>query len=812
MHRIAILALFAVVCAQGQNRAPAVSGLSPQVGSGLTRPVSVTVSDPDGAANLGVINVLVNDFLNGAGACYLAFVSPANALYLVNDVGDGLIGPVVAGVAGSAVNKQCAIDGSTVAVARSGNELTLTVNVTFSAAFAGDKVIYVAARDAVEAGSGWQVMGTHRVPRTALTYPTVNGMTPAGGTGSAQAFTVVYQDQAAATNLKAMQLLINSALDGRGACYVGYDREANQIYLLDDAGTTLLTGVTPGRAGETGSGLSENSQCRVRGGISHVSDSGGTVSLTVGIAFKDGFVGRRIAYAGVQTMGGANSGWQALGAWGVTAAPYVDVLLSQYDTERTAANRQERTLHPGNVNPAKFGRLYSRKVDASVYALPLVAGGVELPGGARRNLLIVATMGNSVYAFDADNPNQTNPIWMRQLATPGAGSEFIGPLTWGVLSTPVIDRASNTVYAVAKTELAGKIRHELFALDLSTGAHKFNSPQVVTFPSAAAPEQDSFAGAIQRPGLLVSNGVLYAGFANIVLDPNEWRSQEGYLQAYSATDLSQRLGNFQVTPTGFKGGIWQAGRGVTVDAEGNLYIATAGGEYNGVDNFGASILKLAPRTLALLDWFTPANWETLYHDNLDPSANGVTLIPGTALAFAGGKEGVIYLLNRLNMGKLSAPVQSFLSSAGCGHTDCAQSLGTAFWSRPGLPDSLLYVWDRRDYLRSYRFVSATSRFETTALGVGTKKPETVGGPSVSAFGEDPRSGVVWAVTADVEPGPGVLRAYDAADVRREIYNSESNQARDQLGRFTKFAAPVVANGKVYVVTQAKEVVVYGLLP
>ncbi len=812
MFKAAILTLLAVVCAQSQNRPPAVTGLSPPVASGMTRSVSFTVSDPEGAASLGVINVLVNNFLNGAGACYLAFVSPANQIFLVNDVGDGLHGPVTVGVPGAIANSQCAVNGTGVAVQRSGNELTLTLSLTFTSAFAGDKVIYVAGRDAAGGNSGWQVMGTHRVPRATPTYPAVSGITPTDGEGSAQTFTVVYEDQTAGANLKAMQLLINGALDGRDACYLGYDREANQLYLLNDAGTGLLTGVTPGRAGETGSGITENSQCRIRGARSQVAVTGSTLSLTFGIDFKNGFVGRRIAYTGVQTMGGTNSGWQALGAWVVTTAPYVDVLLSQYDTNRTATNLQERALHPGNVNPATFGRLYSRRVDASLYAQPLIAGGVELPGGGRRNLLIAATMGNTVYAFDADKASETNPIWSRQLATPAPGEDFTGPVTWGVLSTPTIDRTTNTIYAVAKVQSAGGVRHELFALDLSTGAHKFNSPQVVTFPSAGAAEQAYFPGAIQRPGLLVANGALYVGFANIVLNPNDWRSQEGYLQSYSATDLSRRLGSFQVTPTGLKGGIWQAGRGISADSEGNVYVATAGGEYNGVDNFGSSLLKLAPRTLALLDWFTPSNWEALYQGNLDLSANGVTLIPGTALAFAGGKEGVIYLLNRQSMGRLGASVQSFPASAGCGQADCGQSLGTAFWSRPGLTDSRLYVWDRRDFLRSYRFVSATSRFENTPLGVGAKRPETVGGPSVSAFGEDPTSGIVWAVTADVEPGPGVLRAYDAADVRRELYNSESNPARDQLGRFTKFAAPVVANGRVHVVTQAGEISVFGLLP
>jgi hypothetical protein len=95
------------------------------------------------------------------------------------------------------------------------------------------------------------------------------------------------------------------------------------------------------------------------------------------------------------------------------------------------------------------------------------------------------------------------------------------------------------------------------------------------------------------------------------------------------------------------------------------------------------------------------------------------------------------------------------------------------------------------------------------------KPGMTGGPSVSANGSDVGSGIVWAATTQsTESGgqaPGTLRAFRASDVSQEIYNTDMNSARDALGDFTKFAPPVVANGKVYVSTQSKAVSVYGLL-
>ena len=163
------------------------------------------------------------------------------------------------------------------------------------------------------------------------------------------------------------------------------------------------------------------------------------------------------------------------------------------------------------------------------------------------------------------------------------------------------------------------------------------------------------------------NDVLYIAFANIVPDPKDqhW-SQEGFVQSFNARDLRQRLAVFQSTPTGRKGGIWQGGRGIATDGRGSVYISTAGGSYDGVTNFGSSTLKFAAGSLKLLDWFTPKNHEFLFLQNIDLSAGGVTLIPNSNLMFAGGKEGVIFLLNRNNMGKLEnekgGPVQRFKSN------------------------------------------------------------------------------------------------------------------------------------------------------
>jgi hypothetical protein len=506
----------------------------------------------------------------------------------------------------------------------------------------------------------------------------------------------------------------------------------------------------------------------------------------------------------------------AIGAVAASAGAPVIVPMSQYDYARTGANLQERILTPSNVDATHFGKLFSRNVDDSVYALPLIVPNLDI-SGQRHNVLFVATMGNTVYAFDADDPAQSQPLWSRNLGIPAPGDSWIGPVHHGILGTPFIDVATGTLYVVALVSKDNEYNLWVNALDIHNGSPKYNSPQLLSFPFAG-PEGTltNVKGALQRAGLLMIDDVLYIAFANIVPDPGDqhW-SQEGFVQTFNARDLKQRFAVFQTTPSGRKGGIWQGGRGIAADAQGNIYLSTAGGSYDGVRNFGSSTLKFAGRNLKLADWFTPANHEFLFLQNIDLSAGGVTLIPDSPLMFSGGKEGVIFLIDRNDMGKLEGaargPVQRFQASNGCGQRDCAQTLGTAFWSRQN--DGMLYVWDRRDVLRAYSFVN--NRFVTTPAAVGRVKPGMTGGPSVSANGSDVASGIVWAVTTESTRSggraPGTLRAFRAADVSQELYNSDLNRARDALGHFTKFAPPVIANGKVYVPTHSNTVSVYGLL-
>ena len=105
----------------------------------------------------------------------------------------------------------------------------------------------------------------------------------------------------------------------------------------------------------------------------------------------------------------------------------VDVLTANYDNNRTNANMNEGILNLNNVNPTQFGKLYTFPVDGQVYAQPLYVHALNMPGKGTLNVLFVATMHNSVYAFDADAANGTAPLWQVNLGSSVSPSLFAVP-------------------------------------------------------------------------------------------------------------------------------------------------------------------------------------------------------------------------------------------------------------------------------------------------------------------------------------------------------------------------------------------------
>ena len=491
----------------------------------------------------------------------------------------------------------------------------------------------------------------------------------------------------------------------------------------------------------------------------------------------------------------------------------VDVLTQHNDNFRTGVNLRESQLTPANVNQSSFGMLFKRVVDDQLYTQPLVVTGVAV-GGGFRDLVYVTTVNNSVYAFDANDPEAAQPVWHVNFGIPAnLHSENFGCLDingqMGIIGTPVIDKERGVLYVVALTR-TGVITgprtgymQRLHALDLATGADLPESPVTISAPDFNALMEN------QRPALMLANGMLYVGYASHCdKDP-----YHGFLMAYDAKTLAQRS-VFNTSPTGSEASIWQSGQGPAADAEGNVYVVSGNGSWDGEKNFSESFLKLTP-DLKLIDWFTPTNHLVLDKEDADLNSSGATLIPGTHLVLGGGKEGVLYTLDTRHFGHLGDEnaIQHFKATASHLHS-------LVYWqsSRMG---NLLYVWGQRDKAKVYKLDG--DKLGEAPLMMRDVPNEGHPGAMLSLSANGSKDGILWAAihaTGDSwhESRPGVLHAYDADDIRHELWNSLEVPARDDCGEYSKMAPPTIANGMVYLASFGSENVgtgqfcVYGLLP
>ncbi len=495
------------------------------------------------------------------------------------------------------------------------------------------------------------------------------------------------------------------------------------------------------------------------------------------------------------------------------AQTQVDVLTQHNNNARTGANLRETTLTPGNVNKTQFGMLFKRALDDQLYTQPLVATGIQVGGGVR-DLVYVTTVNNSVYAFDANDAEAESPVWHVNFGGPAnVHSADFGCLDvngqMGIIGTPVIDKALGILYVVALTRagaLTGPLTgftQRLHALDLATGADVPGSPVEISAPAFNPLMQN------QRPALMLANGMVYVGYASHC----DKRPYHGFLLAYDAKTLAQ-VSVFNTSLTGWEASIWQSGQGPAVDDEGNVWVVTGNGSWDGVSNFSESFLKLTPH-LQLLDWFTPTNHFALDKGDVDLDSSGATLIPGTHLVLGGGKEGVLYTLDTQHLGHLGDEhaIQRFRATASHLHS-------LVYWSS-AKNGNLLYVWGQRDKAKVYKF--AGNELIEKPIMMRDIPNEGHPGAMLSLSADGNKHGILWAsihATGDSwhESRPGVLHAYDADDIRHELWNSLEIPSRDDCGEYSKMAPPTIADGRVYLASFGSENIgtgqfcVYGLLP
>jgi len=506
------------------------------------------------------------------------------------------------------------------------------------------------------------------------------------------------------------------------------------------------------------------------------------------------------------------------------ATSYTGTFTQHNDNARIGQNLNETVLTWANVNQAKFGKLFSYALDGIAYASPLYVANVLIPGQGVHNVVYVATEHDSVYAFDADGVNP-NPLWKVSFIDPAAGVTTVPAADTGeccdiapeigITGTPVIDQVTGTLYVVAKTKEGTNYVQRLHALDITTGAEKFGGPAVIQASVPGTGDGNDGHGNVpfnalrenQRPALLLSNAVVYIGFASHGDNP----PYHGWVLGYDAHTLQQVMA-YNDTPNGSDGGIWQSGGGLAADSAGNIFFVTGNGTFDantgGVD-YGDSIEKISPSG-SVLDYFAPHDQATLSAGDLDLGSCDALLLPDQSgahrhLLVTAGKNGTIYLIDRDNMGLFNLNDDSQI----------VQSLPNIFPNPGGITGGNFSVPVYFNGFVYFSPVAGTIQAFQLSNGLLSTAPTSQsaatyafpgGMLAISANGTT--NGILWAVQRVNATTPGVLHAYKATDLGAELYNSNQAGSRDTLDIAAKFNIPLVANGKVYVAS-VSQLTVYG---
>jgi hypothetical protein len=498
------------------------------------------------------------------------------------------------------------------------------------------------------------------------------------------------------------------------------------------------------------------------------------------------------------------------------------------DLGRTGQNLKEYALTPANVNSATFAQLFSCLVDGYVYAQPLYAANLTF-GGVKRNAVFIATEHDSVYAFDGDSPSCTQ-LWKVSFLGTGVTTmpyqdtslgTSVGPTNdvfpeIGITSTPVIDPATNTIYVVGKTkETVGTgcstgspcYISRLHALDLITGAEKFGGPVVISAPNFISLRH------FNRPALLLTNGTVYIAFGSHGDIPN-W---QGWLFGYDPATLAQKFVFSTSDPTTGNNGasIWDGGAGPVADANGNVYVTTGNGTFDGVKNFSESVLKISP-TGTLLDFFTPFNRNVLDANDIDMGSAGMIILPDSVgstahphLALATGKIAILYLLDQASLGKFNSLTNLDVQEVIPVPPPNTTQLDGGLYGVPAYWNGNIYTTGQNFPLSQFTIANGTIATPQFAVSANMFPPRGAI-PAVSASGTT--NGIVWVLDLTAWPSSGnaILDAYDATNVSNLLFSSPSTGTR-AAGPAVKFTIPTVANGKVYVGGQSV-FTVFGLLP
>ena len=505
------------------------------------------------------------------------------------------------------------------------------------------------------------------------------------------------------------------------------------------------------------------------------------------------------------------------------------VFTYKNDLQRTGQNLHETALSSANVNTANFGKLFSCAVDGTIYGQPLYYASLNIAGQGVHNVVFVATQNDTMYALDADSTNcqvlwQTSLLLANEIPFPtadvGTCTEVVGNL--GILTTPVIDPISNTLYLVAASKnvanpLIPVYHHRIYALDITTGAIKLGGTDIAATVTGSG--EGSVGGQLtfnplqhkSRTALTLLNGAIYVGFGSHC----DKHPYHGWLFAFDALTLNMTAVK-ALTPDNEGAGVWMGGSGFSVDAANNLYVPTGDGTFTantGGTAYSDSYLRVQQFNggFNVLDYFTPTDQAMIDTAAQDVGSAGLLILPDQPgqyphMMVSMGKNMKLYLVNRDSLGGFD-PVTD--------HTVQTLTFTSRNFGTPSYWNGNVYVGPRGDPVRQFSLTVDVNGLPS--LTQVHQSPGTYAFPGTSvtltSASATSTSGLAWALDNHNYsiPGPTLLHAVDASNVGTEFYISSQAGIRDKAHNAVKFQVPTVANGKVYVGTQT-HLDVYGLLP
>ena len=414
----------------------------------------------------------------------------------------------------------------------------------------------------------------------------------------------------------------------------------------------------------------------------------------------------------------------------------------------------------------------STDLKASIWSQPLVLG----------ERVYVATEGDKVYALESSTGKV---VWEKSVGTPvpsekGATKLPCGDIepTVGVVGTPVIDRATQTIYLVADTwnTETEEVHHLLKGLRLPDGEEVLSKP---VDPPGSNPTL-----LLQRTALNLDAGKILFGFGGNDGDCGEYF---GTVAAVPEDGGTPKFWQYAPAPPGGGGAAVWATSGPAVDGRGTVYATTGnpnpppGKEAKTLDR-SDNVVQLDlehsfvadPSTEAStpLGFFAPPTWFHDSNNDIDLGSAGPELLP-EGLLFQAGKNGTGYLIDETTM------------SSGAGAVFSAQVCsGNMSFGGDAFAGGVIYI----PCTNGVQALSYNPQARTFTPLWQAERPDAVGPPIVSA-------GLVWSVaTGGPEGGGTKLYGLDPLTGKARYTETLPSPVVDH------FASPSAAGGRLFVST------------